>query len=151
MTLLNEVPEDSRVVHYHMTLEPFTTATANRSTVLPCSALRSSVSPACGIHTLFAVNLCGRGQFAIDLLAHLGFKRMVSCSFRDMPMRLKPAPMVYILLWWYVCHPRAAIYTLYAVRDIFRRPDEETSQWRSQGGLGVLEPPHWLQVQYIYM
>ena len=70
-------------------LEPFTTATANRSTVLPCSALRSSVSPACGVHTLFAVNLCGRGQFAIDLLAHLGFKRMVSCSFRDKRMRLK--------------------------------------------------------------
>ena len=67
-------------------LEPFTTATANRSTVLPCSA---RVSPACGVHTLFAVNLCGRGQFAIDLLAHLGFKRMVSCSFRDKRMRLK--------------------------------------------------------------
>ena len=70
-------------------LEPFTTATADRSTVLPCSALRSSVSPACGVHTLFAVNLCGRGQFAIDLLAHLGFKRMVSSSFRDRRMRLK--------------------------------------------------------------
>ena len=70
-------------------LEPFTTATANRSIVLPCSALRSSVSPACGVHTLFAVNLCGRGQFAIDLLAHLRFKRMVSCSFRDKRMRLK--------------------------------------------------------------
>ena len=67
-------------------LKPFTTATANRST---CSALRSSVSPACGVHTLFAVNLCGRGQFAIDLLAHLGFKRMVSCSFCDKRMRLK--------------------------------------------------------------
>ena len=26
------------------------------------------------------------------------------------------------------------------------------TQWRSQGGgLGVLKPPHWLQVQYIYM
>ena len=42
-----------------------------------------------GVHTLFAVNLCGRVQFAIDLLAHLGFKRMVSCSFRDKRMRLK--------------------------------------------------------------
>ena len=70
-------------------LESFTTVTANRSTVLPCSALRSSVSPANGVHTLFAVNLCGRGQFAIDLLAHLGFKRMVSCSFSDKRMRLK--------------------------------------------------------------
>ena len=67
-------------------LESFATATANRSTILP---LRSSVSPACGVHTLFAVNLCGRGQFAIDLLAHLGFKRMVSCCFRDKRMRLK--------------------------------------------------------------
>ena len=67
-------------------LESFATATANRSTILP---LRSRVSPACGVHTLFAVNLCGRGQFAIDLLAHLGFKRMVSCCFRDKRMRLK--------------------------------------------------------------
>ena len=63
-------------------LEPFTTATANRSTVLPLEA-------ASLLHTLFAVNLCGRGQFAIDLLAHLGFKRMVSCSFRDKRMCLK--------------------------------------------------------------
>ena len=39
--------------------------------------------------SLFAVNLCGRSRFAIDLLAHLGFKRMVSCSFRDKRMRLK--------------------------------------------------------------
>ena len=80
-------------------LEPFTTATADRSTVLPCSALRSSVSPACGVHTLFAVNICGRGQFAIDLLAHLGFKRMVSCSFRDKHMRLKTRAYGIIILY----------------------------------------------------
>ena len=79
-------------------LEPFTTATANRSTVLPCSAFRISVSPACGVHTLFAVNLCGRGQFAIDLLAHLEFKRMVSCSFRDKRMRLKTRAYGLILI-----------------------------------------------------
>ena len=90
MTLVNEVPENSRVVHYHMTNYVGAFHYSDRSTVLPCSALRSSVSPAaCGVHTLFAVNLCGRGQFAIDLLAHLGFKRMVSCSFCDKRMRLK--------------------------------------------------------------
>ena len=36
-----------------------------------------------------AVNLCGRGQFSTDLLAHLGFKRMVSCNFHDKRMRFK--------------------------------------------------------------
>ena len=40
-------------------------------------------------YSLRGLNLCGRSQFAIDLLAHLGFKRMVSCSFRDKRMRLK--------------------------------------------------------------
>ena len=71
-------------------LEPFTTATANRSTVLPCSAQEAaSLLHVVPVYTLFAVNLCGRGHFAIDLLAHLGFKRMVSCSFRDKHMRLK--------------------------------------------------------------
>ena len=58
-------------------------------TAVLCPLNRSSVSPACGVHTLFEVNICGCGQFAIDLLAHLGFKRMVSCSFRDKRMRLK--------------------------------------------------------------
>ena len=102
VTLLNEVPEDSRVVHYHITDYVGATATANRSTVLPCSALRNSVSPACGVHTIFAVNLCGRGQFAIDLLAHLGFKRMVSCSFPDKRMRLKTRAYGIMEQWVYV-------------------------------------------------
>ena len=31
----------------------------------------------------------GRGQLSTDLLAHLGFKRIVSCHFRDKRMRLK--------------------------------------------------------------
>ena len=87
-------------------LEPFTTATANRSTVLPCSALRSSVSPACGVHTLCSLrglNLCGRGQFAIVLLAHLGFKRMVSCSFRDKRMRLKTRAYGIYFVWMTSC------------------------------------------------
>ena len=75
VTLLNEVPEDSRVVHYHMT--DYVGAFHALASLLHVVSILSSRS-----------NLCGRGQFAIDLLAHLGFKRMVSCSFRDKRMRL---------------------------------------------------------------
>ena len=35
----------------------------------------------------------GHGQLSTDLLTHLGFKRMVSCRFRDKCMRLKGADM----------------------------------------------------------
>ena len=89
MTLVNEVPENSRVVHYHMTDYVVAFHYSDGKPIDCIAVLCPSVSPACGVHTLFAVNLCGRGQFAIDLLAHLGFKRMVSCSFRDKRMRLK--------------------------------------------------------------
>ena len=33
--------------------------------------------------------LSGRGHFNIDIQAHLGFKRMVSCCFHNRRMRLK--------------------------------------------------------------
>ena len=89
VTLLNEVPEDSRVVHYDMTDYVGAFYYSDGKPIDCIAVLCPSVSPACGVHTLFAVNLCGRGQFAIDLLAHLRFKRMVSCSFRDKRMRLK--------------------------------------------------------------
>ena len=34
------------------------------------------------------VDSSGRGQLATDLLVHLGFKRIVSCCFRNKRMRL---------------------------------------------------------------
>ena len=91
VTLLNEVPEDSSVVDYHMTdyVGAFHYSDGKPINCIAVICPKNSVSPAGGVHTLFAVNICGRGQFAIDLLAHLGFKRMVSCSFRDKHMRLK--------------------------------------------------------------
>ena len=88
MTLLYEVPEDSRVVHYHMT--DSLSLQRRQTDRLYCRALPlEAASLLHVVSILFAVNLCGRGQFAIDRLAHLGFKRIVSCSFRDKRMRLK--------------------------------------------------------------
>ena len=72
-------------------LEAFTTVTANQSTALPCSALRSNVSPAaCGVHTLTLRPIfVGVANLVPTFKAHLGFKHMDSCSFRDKRMRLK--------------------------------------------------------------
>ena len=80
MTLLNEVPKDLRVLHC-------TTATANRK----LATLQQLARAACPAHTCtpHADNICGRGQFGTDFKAHLGFKCMVSCSFRDKRRRLK--------------------------------------------------------------
>ena len=67
--------------------EPFTTAIANRK----LATLQQLARAACPAHacTPRADNICGRGQFGTDFKAHLGFKRMVSCSFRDKRMCLK--------------------------------------------------------------
>ena len=99
VTLLNEVPEDSRVVHYHMTdyVGAFHYSDGKPIDCIAVLSVCPLIEAASLLHPLFAVNLCGRGQFTIDLLAHLGFKRMVSCSFRDKRLKTRAYGIIIII------------------------------------------------------
>ena len=85
VSLLNELQTDSRLLYMPRLrlISKNQGGVLGRSHTLPLLRARSTFDP----HSL-ALTL-GCGQFCIDLLVHLGFKRMVSCYFCNKRMHLK--------------------------------------------------------------